>query len=919
VLKTFKYLGTTLLFLLVLVFILPFFINLNSYKGKIGEEVLKLTGRHLTIAGDLRFRILPRPFIRLEKVQLSSVPGAQKPEMIKVDEVEVTLAALPLLVGKIVVATIELQKPEITFERISTGQANWEFPFLKDLKSAESNTSQPSSPTGTKSSIHIQHVLLKEGTLRYIDATSTVAFNDIGLDVYLENLSGPIDFDLTFKAFDKDVNIVGTIKEIGKTIPVEATLKALGEKVKISGHFDTNTTVFNGALKLKGNLTHLKHVFPTLDLPEGLKAEYKLAANLITDTQGATLQNLAFSIGEIKASGQGKFNFKQMTGSVALDLSPGRVHLEFYPAKAQQGAISGKVVLVARNLEDFLKAVRIPTKDLPEFLENDFSFSTILHSQGKTLSFKDLSLTMKEATLSGDVSLKNWDQKGVYTFNLKTNNVAVLAALGKVELPSTLGPAALKGEAQGALTHLNATISFLVASARGHLQGSFTFDKGFKTDIEVALSGSSLKATLSHLGTSSPSASLGQFSFKVNLKGDPHRLIEATLQKSTLLVGREEIELQGSASLTLGGAKPKIRTTLSVSSLNLDRLMASLSNQNIPDKRFILVSRKTPKPSLETTHIPWTHNKIDLSFLRSFDGDIEISMPRVQKGSLVFDSVHLKAHVANGIMEITSLTGGLYGGKVAAHARLSSQKEQPITLSATLKGAQLKNIVPEQKSIKVVKGLFNLSTDLSTAGHSQYQYVSNLSGSLHFNGSQGTISGFNVQKVVKELNGVKNIGSAIHLLDASFSGGETQFNKIEATASLKGGVATLTHFLLEAVGAKVTATGKINLPKYWMEVEGDVQLDVKGIPAFQVLLFGPLNNPQNKLKTTALKKYLMENVISGVVQSLSKGKPQDILKSIIGIGGNNQGNGSPAPADTQPDTGKMTPEKAIGNILKGLF
>ena len=99
--KFLKYLGSTILTLAVLVLILPYFVSLNSYKGEISSKVKEAIGRDLTLEGDIKFSILPRPYLKLKEIKLSSAPQAHEPTMVTVKELEVVLSIMPLFSGQV--------------------------------------------------------------------------------------------------------------------------------------------------------------------------------------------------------------------------------------------------------------------------------------------------------------------------------------------------------------------------------------------------------------------------------------------------------------------------------------------------------------------------------------------------------------------------------------------------------------------------------------------------------------------------------------------------------------------------------------------------------------------------------------------------------------------------------------------------
>ena len=82
-----------------------------------------------------------------------------------------------------------------------------------------------------------------------------------------------------------------------------------------------------------------------------------------------------------------------------------------------------------------------------------------------------------------------------------------------------------------------------------------------------------------------------------------------------------------------------------------------------------------------------------------------------------------------------------------------------------------------------------------------------------------------LQKVLDALDKMNDLSSIINLLDTSFAGGQTAFNNLEANVIIKQGIDTLTHFKLDATAVTVGAEGKVDLPKYYLDVNSTVKVD----------------------------------------------------------------------------------------------
>ena len=118
-------LGGLLGFIVVAVLVVPNFVDWNAYKSDISEQVRKLTGRELVIAGDIDLKVLPAPMLIAEKVSISSIDGAHSPDLASLRSVEVRIALAPLLGGNLKVETVRLVEPQIFLEVLADGRTTW--------------------------------------------------------------------------------------------------------------------------------------------------------------------------------------------------------------------------------------------------------------------------------------------------------------------------------------------------------------------------------------------------------------------------------------------------------------------------------------------------------------------------------------------------------------------------------------------------------------------------------------------------------------------------------------------------------------------------------------------------------------------------------------------------------------------------
>jgi AsmA protein len=111
-----------------------------------------------------------------------------------------------------------------------------------------------------------------------------------------------------------------------------------------------------------------------------------------------------------------------------------------------------------------------------------------------------------------------------------------------------------------------------------------------------------------------------------------------------------------------------------------------------------------------------------------------------------------------------------------------------------------------------------------------------------------------------------------------------------------------------------------------MDIVSTVNVNVNNMPPFSVHLYGMLDDPQHKLDTKALTKHIVQNVLTNIIDKAKngKGKPEDIIKGIIGLGNKKKANSTDDQQGGEENTGTRKEDSNPANILikkglKGLF
>lgn len=118
--------ATVAVVLVILSFALPLLLDPNNYKEEINAAVLKETGRELTIAGDISWRIFPSVGLDIEQLSLANRPGFGVRSMLEVAEASVSVELLPLFSRQLEIGRIDLEGFRAYLRSNNDGQNNWE-------------------------------------------------------------------------------------------------------------------------------------------------------------------------------------------------------------------------------------------------------------------------------------------------------------------------------------------------------------------------------------------------------------------------------------------------------------------------------------------------------------------------------------------------------------------------------------------------------------------------------------------------------------------------------------------------------------------------------------------------------------------------------------------------------------------------
>lgn len=168
-------------------------VDFNEYRDLIAQQVLKATGRQLTLAGDLNLELSLTPTLSARNIGFANASWGSRPKMVKVERFEAQLALLPLLVGDVHISRIRLIGVDLFLEVDGKGHGNWEVGTAKQRSGQQS----PAPLLGVDMPL-VNELLVERVRLTYRDLSNGVK-HSVKLNtgtVRIPNRHSPIEVEL---------------------------------------------------------------------------------------------------------------------------------------------------------------------------------------------------------------------------------------------------------------------------------------------------------------------------------------------------------------------------------------------------------------------------------------------------------------------------------------------------------------------------------------------------------------------------------------------------------------------------------------------------------------------------------------------------------------------------------------------------
>lgn len=302
---------------------------------------------------------------------------------------------------------------------------------------------------------------------------------------------------------------------------------------------------------------------------------------------------------------------------------------------------------------------------------------------------------------------------------------------------------------------------------------------------------------------------LSQFELVTRLSGTPN-----SLSLDDLKLTLDDSRFTGQLALA-DFTKQALRVQLKGDQLNLDRYLPA------PDKNAKTASAEvnasitsadssgsTPLPDAPTQHAWSSSEALPISTLRKLDLQLNLSLDQLTVQEQSINAFTLKAQSKGGLLSLQDVRGNLGNGSFTGKGSLDVRPAVPLLgVQKTLKRIPLEPFLNKPEQPSPIKGLLDLTANLSTSGNSQRAWVDGLNGSANFQLNDGVLVDANLEQQL--CRGIATLNRKALTTDPR--GKDTPFETLQGSLKLINGVASNPDLTARIPGLAVSGKGDLDL------------------------------------------------------------------------------------------------------------
>jgi uncharacterized protein involved in outer membrane biogenesis len=918
---------------------LPFFINVNQYRGQIQAQLQKQLNRPVQL-GDMSLSVIPLA-VKVDNVTVGDDPSFHSnAAFAEVQQLDVHVKLFPLLAKKIEVSSLTLEKPKIELIRNEAGV--WNFASLGQNPAAAAPTpnapaapAKPAPQAGTQSSgIELSKLAITDGQIAVTDYQkhqSRAVYDHIDLTLKDFAPDQPFSLDVAAHLPGKGSQ---TLRLTGEGGPVKDA-QLINTPFKGSVKFDevslagaqkflntqalensdaviTGSTDFStgaGKASAKGSIKLNDAVIHGVQVGYPIQADFNINDDLNTDV--IQLSEFALKLGSTPVSVSGTVNSKPNPMIVDVDLNAS-------DASIQEMARLASAFGVAFS-PDTKIAGQITAKVHAQGPTDHLALNGTVNGRNLDVTGKEIPQPVKVPAI--DLAMTPQDiRSNSFTVSSGATTLNAQFALSQYATPSPNIDATLKT--------VNAKLEELLGMAKAYgVKAADGMTGSGNVSLDVHATGPVKNTNAMNF---SGTGALQNVSLKTPALTQPAKVKTATLQftqnsanLTNFAASLGSTNANGNVSIANFDA-PNLRFTLNIDKINVAELQ-KITGGAAPVKKAANDWSLIPSADAAPAPAPAP------SFLEAATGSGTVAVGTVVYDKTELTNVHSNVNLNHGVIQLSPLTAQVYGGQI--NGVISIDERHPtatFAVNAKLSGADANKLMTAvANSPDTLYGTLAANINQTFATPPSGDVVQTLNGPFSFTLANGKLTKVDL---IAELSKIGKFGGA-------GAKGYTSISQMSGTFQVQNGVAQTNDLKAALDVGSMSAEGLLNLVNQTLNMHLTAVLSKAysqsvGGAGVGGYLNTALGNKQGELVLPVIVTGSMNHpVVAPDIQKLAQMKLNNVLPSAAGLlGGKNAGvggivggllGGSPQGQQPAAQSGQKQNQQnlnnSINNALGGLL
>jgi AsmA protein len=328
--------------------------------------------------------------------------------------------------------------------------------------------------------------------------------------------------------------------------------------------------------------------------------------------------------------------------------------------------------------------------------------------------------------------------------------------------------------------------------------GGIAYRNGIQADGALAADAKSLRKAIAHI-SNLPLTRDGFGPLKLKAQA---ALTSNSLALSGLSIDLDGTRADGGLTLKRGDGRTSVQATLASETSDLTPYSGGISVTDAGGR-------------------DWSQEPLRLSGLDTFDLDVRLSAGRVIVRKTELLKVAATASMRNGRLTLTVGDAQFRSGTLRGRGALGLGADgvPEVKVEGSIANFDLATGLDSLASVQNLEGKGTLALSLEGQGAHLQAISRALSGTLTLNGTQGSLSGINVEQVLNRLERRPFAAAA-----AEVTGGRTAYDRLSAKLRVIEGTAQVEEAQLESARLRVKLAGEASVVRRDLDLRGTATL-----------------------------------------------------------------------------------------------